>query len=150
LRSHGLKNDDELELGDEFGPYLILRRLGRGRLGSVYLARQENRDVRLKVLRREATYDRVGLQRFLAASRLSDTVDHPGLPGTVSAGEINGRFYVAHRYLEGQTLAARVGKTGAMHIEEARSILQGILEALGELHTKRLVHGGLRLENVLI
>src|SRR5215831_15378007 len=69
LRSHGLRSDDELELGDEFGPFLILRRLGRGRLGSVYLARQESHDVRLKVLRREATYDRVGLQRFLAASR---------------------------------------------------------------------------------
>src|SRR5262249_15427598 len=127
LRSHGLRSDDELELGDEFGPYLVLRRLGRGRLGSVYLARQESRDVRLKVLRREATYDRVGLQRFLAASRLSGTVDHPGLPGAVSAGEIRGRFFVAHRYVEGQTLAARVAKTGAMHIEEARSILHGIL-----------------------
>jgi tetratricopeptide (TPR) repeat protein len=150
LRSHGMKSDDELELGDEFGPYLILRRLGRGRVGSVYLARQESRDVRLKVLRREATYDRVGLQRFLAASRLSGSVDHPGLPGTVTAGAIDGRFYVAHRYVEGQTLAARVTKTGAIHIEEARSLLQGILEALGELHGKKLVHGGLRLENILI
>src|SRR5581483_7414630 len=68
LRSHGLHGDDELELGTEFGPYLVLRRLGRGRLGSVYLARRGGDDVRLKVLRREATYDRTGLHRFLAAS----------------------------------------------------------------------------------
>jgi tetratricopeptide (TPR) repeat protein len=150
LRSHGMRGDDELELGDAFGPYLILRRLGRGRLGSVYLARRDDEDVRLKVLRREATYDRVGLQRFLAASRLVGSVDHHGLPGPVSAGEIDGRFYVAHRYVEGQTLAARVAKTGAVHVEEARDLLQGILDALGELHGKRLVHGSLRLENVLV
>jgi tetratricopeptide (TPR) repeat protein len=150
LRSHGMPGSDELELGDEFGPYLILRRLGRGRLGSVYLARHEANDVRLKVLRREATYDRVGLQRFLAASRLAGSVSHAGLTGPVDAGQIDGRFYVAHRYVEGQTLAARVAKTGAVHVEEARGLLQGILEALGELHTKRLVHGSLRLENVLV
>jgi tetratricopeptide (TPR) repeat protein len=150
LRSHGLHSADELELGDQFGPYLVLRRLGRGRLGSVYLARSGSDDVRLKVLRREATYDRTGLQRFLAASRLVGSVEHAGLPGPVSAGQIEGRFYVAHRYVEGQTLAARVAKTGAMHVDEARSMLQGILEALGELHAKRLVHGSLRLENVLL
>ena len=149
LRSHGLRND-ELELGDEFGPYLVLKRLGRGRLGSVYLARRENDDVRLKVLRREATYDRVGLQRFLAASRLVGAVEHAGLPGPVSAGQIDGRFYVAHRSVEGQTLAARVAKTGAVHVEEARAMLHGILDALGALHAHRLVHGSLRLENVLV
>ena len=85
LRSHGMHGDDELELGDEFGPYLVLRRLGRGRLGSVYLARSGSDDVRLKVLRRDATYDRTGLQRFLAASRLVESVEssrapRPGVP----------------------------------------------------------------------
>ena len=69
IRSHGAA-DDDLELGDELGPYLILRRLGRGRLSTVYLARQDGVDVRLKVLRKDAAHDRVGLQRFLAASRL--------------------------------------------------------------------------------
>src|SRR4051812_31929602 len=41
LRSQGLADEGELELGDEFGPYLVLRRLGRGRLGTVYLARRD-------------------------------------------------------------------------------------------------------------
>src|SRR5512135_2461202 len=57
LRSHGAPETSDLELGDELGPFLILRRLGRGRLGSVYLARNDGVDMRLKVLRREVTYD---------------------------------------------------------------------------------------------
>jgi tetratricopeptide (TPR) repeat protein len=150
LRARGLSGDGDLELGDEFGPYLVLRRLGRGRVGTVYLARHGGKDVRLKVLRREATYDRVGLQRFLVASRLAGTIDHPGLPASVTAGGIDGRYFVAHEYLEGQTLAARIAKTGAMHIEEARGLLRGVLDALAALHGNRLVHGALRLENVLI
>jgi tetratricopeptide (TPR) repeat protein len=150
LRSHGTAADGDLELGDAFGPYLILRRLGKGRLGTVYLARENDTDVRLKVLRRDATYDRVGLQRFLTASRLVGSVDHPGLPGPATAGDINGRYFVAHRYVEGQTLAARIAKTSAMHIEEARGLAQGILEALEALHGKRLVHGSLRHENILV
>jgi tetratricopeptide (TPR) repeat protein len=150
LRSQGLTGSDDLELGDEFGPFLVLRRLGRGRVGTVYLARRDGVDVRLKVLRREATYDRVALQRFLAASRLAGTVEAPGLPGPVMAGVIEGRYYVAHRHVEGQTLAARIARTGAMHIEEARGMLLGILSALSELHARRLAHGNLRLENVLV
>jgi tetratricopeptide (TPR) repeat protein len=150
LRSHGTPAEDDLELGDEFGPFLILRRLGRGRVGTVYLARHSGTDVRLKVLRREATYDRVGLQRFLAASRLVGSVEQPGLPGPALAGETAGRYYVAQRYIEGQTLAARISRTGAMHIEEARGVLSGILDALAELHARRLCHGSLRLENVLV
>jgi tetratricopeptide (TPR) repeat protein len=150
LRAHGIGASDELELGDEFGPFLVLRRLGKGRIGTVYLARHDGIDVRLKVLRRDAAYDRVGLQRYLAQSRLIGAVQHPGLPGAVTAGDVKGRFYVAEKWIEGQTLATRIGKTGAMHIEEARSVLRGILEALAELHARRLAHGNLRLENVLI
>lgn len=150
LRAHGLASGDELELGDDFGPFLVLRRLGRGRVGSVYLARLDGRDMRLKVLRRDATYDRVGLHRYLTASRLIGAVPHSGLPGGIIAGEVNGRFYVAQNWIEGQTLAARIGKTGAMHIEEARPTLRGIIEALAELHRARLSHGNLRLENILL
>lgn len=150
LRAHGVSSGDDLELGDDFGPFLVLRRLGRGRVGSVYLARLEGRDMRLKVLRRDATYDRVGLHRYLTASRLIGAIPHAGLPGGVMAGEVNGRYYVAQTWIEGTTLAARVAKTGAMHIEEARSTIRGIIEALAELHAARLSHGNLRLENILL
>lgn len=150
LRSSGVIRDDDLDSGDQLGPFLILRRLGRGRTGSVYVARHESSDVRLKVLRHTATIDRVGLHRFLTASRLSAALGHPGLPAEVVAGDVDGRYYLAQRYVEGQTLAARIERTGALHLDELRHLFRGILDALAALHSHRLVHGGLRLENILI
>lgn len=150
LRTRGMSPDTELAAGDQLGPFLILRALGRGRTGAVYLAREDGRDVRLKVLRRSVCVDRVGLHRFLTASRLVGSLELPGLPGGVKGGELEGRYYVAQDYVEGQTLAARIERTGALHIDELRGILQGVLAALAALHGHRLVHGCLRLENVLI
>src|SRR4029078_2292381 len=122
----------------------------RVRVASFYPAALAVRAMRLKLLRRDATYDRVGLHRYLTASRLVGAVPSAGLPGGIIAGEGNGRFYVAQNWIEGQTLAARIGKTGAMHIEEARPTVRGIIEALAELHKARLSHGNLRLENILL
>ena len=150
FRSHGYSAEREVELGEQVGPYLILRQLGEGRLGTVFLARAEGEDVRLKLLHRRATLDRAGLQRFLTASRIIGTLGHPGLPRDVVAGEADGRFFVAHRYIEGQTLAARLTKTGAMHIEEARALIRALLEPLAALHGRKLAHGDVRPENVLI
>lgn len=150
LRSSGILRDDDLDSGDQLGPFLILRRLGQGRTGSVYVARHEGGDVRLKVLRHSAAIDRVGLHRFLTASRLSAAIGHPGLPSAVTAGDVDGRYYLAQQYVEGQTLAARIERTGALHLDELRPLFRGVLDALAALHSHRLVHGGLRLENVLI
>ncbi|MBM4362716.1 MAG: serine/threonine protein kinase, partial [Deltaproteobacteria bacterium] len=140
----------DLELGDELGPYLIVRRLGRGRLGTTYLARAEGLDVRLKVLSPAAARDATAVQRYLTLSRMVGAIDHPGLPGPISTGLVDGVPYVAHPHIEGQTLAARIARTSAMHVEEARPVLRSILEALEALHAGRLVHGALRAENVLL
>src|SRR6185503_6851231 len=81
LRMRGFAPREELEMGESLGPYLVLRKVGEGRLGITYFARFEGNDVRLKVLRREVTLDRRGLQRFLTATRLVADIDHQGLPG---------------------------------------------------------------------
>ena len=80
LRAQGYIEPDGLESGDSLGDCVILRRLGEGPAGISYLARRGGADVRLKVLRPEATEDTRALHRFLAATRLSATVEHPGLP----------------------------------------------------------------------
>lgn len=151
MSRHGLFGfGDDLDSGDTLGPFLILRRLGRSRLGVVYAARREGDDVRLKVLHRSTTYERVGLQRFLTASRIIGSLGHRGLPHGVVAGEIDGRFYVAQTYVEGVTLAAKLAKTGPIYLEDARPLVRNILEPLAALHARRIAHGDLRPENILI
>ena len=149
LRVNGLPFDEELRPGETAGPYTIVRKLGEGRLGISYLGKYEGRDFRVKVLRREATRDRRGLHRFLTVTRLVGAIEHPGLPAELRAGSVDDRVFVAHQYIEGQTLAARISRTGPMHVNEARPLLKAILEPLKAIHARRLSHGDLRLENVI-
>lgn len=150
LRLDGLSGEDDLKVGDAFGEYSIARKLGEGRLGVSYLARKEGREYRLKILRREAQRDRRGLLRFLTISRLVGTIDHPGLPRQLSAGSVGTRHYVAHEYVDGQPLSARIARTGPMHVNEARPLIKALAEPLAKIHERRLAHGDLRLDNVLV
>ncbi|MEO6601839.1 MAG: tetratricopeptide repeat protein, partial [Polyangiaceae bacterium] len=150
LQLTGVALDEELKAGAAFGPYVIERKLGEGRLAISYLARKDGAEFRVKVLRREATRDQRGLHRFFTVTRLMAGISHPGLPTELSAGLVGGRHAVAHAYVEAQSLSARVARTGPLHINDARSIVRGILEPLAALHASRIAHGDLRLDNVLI
>ncbi len=138
-----------LNSGDEIGPFHIARKLQDDRFGATYFAKGEEGDVRLKVLHPETCRDRRGLQRFFTASRIVSQLSDQGFPELVNAGLADGRYYVAHRYVEGTPLSARVSRTGAMHINEARPLLKAIAEALIALHAKHLAHGALCLEHVV-
>ena len=150
IRINGIPFDEELKTGSKLGPYTIVRKLGDGRLGISYVGREDGTDVRIKVLRREATRDRRGLHRFLTVTRLVGAIDHPGLPRGLMAGPVDERFCVVHEHVEGQPLSARISRTGPMHINEARTLLRSILEALKAIHDRRLAHGDLRLDNVIV
>jgi tetratricopeptide (TPR) repeat protein len=150
LRVSGFRPQEELEMGESLGGRLILRKLGEGRLGVTYLARHDGQDVRLKILRRDVTLDKRGLQRFLTATRMVAGIGHLSLPSDVWAGQVGDRWGVSQPHLEGETLAARLQRSGPIRLTEAREILQGILGALAALHERRMAHGDLRLENVLL
>ncbi|HEX4475364.1 MAG TPA: tetratricopeptide repeat protein [Polyangiaceae bacterium] len=150
LGARGISPRDDVLLGELFGPFLITRKLGEGPLGISYVAKQDDTEVRLKILRSEATRDQRTLRRFLTLTRLAARVIHPGLPWKLRTGFSEGRYYVVHEHVEGQALAARVARTGPMHINEARDLLRSTLEALEALHAERLVHGNVKLENVVL
>jgi tetratricopeptide (TPR) repeat protein len=150
LRVTGVALDEELKTGRELGPYVIVRKLGEGRLAISYVARKDNQEYRLKVLRREATRDQRGLQRYLTVNRLIGQIEHEGLPKQLRADRLGDRYVVSHAQVEGQPLSARIGRTGPMHINEAKALIRGILQPLAALHGRRIAHGDLRLDNVIL
>lgn len=150
-----LLGKEELAAGRELGDFTIQKKIGESDLGIVYQAVRQDGGARavyaLKVLRREASRDRRAVHRFLTANRLIGTVDHSGLPRHLEAGEIEpGVFYVAYQYVEAQSLAARLARTGPVAYAELRPILKGILEPLAAIHDAHLVHGDLKAENILV
>src|SRR5262245_47002878 len=149
LRTSGLKKDEPIAVGTTFGTFVIARELGEGRSAIAYAATRNDRAFRLRILRHEAARDRRGLHRFLTLNRLVAEIEHEFLPRGIEAGSVDGHFYVAHELVDGETLAARVARTGPLHISDARPLLRAVLEALSALHERRIAHGDLRLENVV-
>ncbi len=142
---------EELTAGRQVGEFTIQKKLGESEIGLVYQAVRQKKNYALKILRREAARDLRSVHRFLTATRLVAGVEHPGLPRGIEAGEFEGgRFYAAYEFVEGQTLAARFLRTGPQHVNEAKALLRSALEALSALHRAHLVHGNLKLENLLV
>jgi tetratricopeptide (TPR) repeat protein len=137
--------------GKSIGPFTVQKKLGEGEVAVVYLAQRGDKPYIVKVLRRDVSRDRRAVARFLTASRLVSGVEHEGLPKGLEARELpDGTDYVAYEFVEAQPLSQRFARTGPSHINELKPILRGIVEPLAALHKEQLVHGNLKLENVLI
>jgi serine/threonine protein kinase len=141
----------EIAPGESIGPFVVQKKIGEGEVGVVYLAQRDETAYVVKVLRRDASRDRRAVARFLTANRLVAAIAHEGLPWGVEARELpDGTDYVAYEYVPGQTLAQRLTRKGPAHISDWKPILLGILSPLAALHREGLVHGDLKLENVLV
>ncbi len=149
LRTRGVTREDALPVGAQLGPFALTEKLGEGRSAIVYAATRGHQTFRVRLLRHEAARDRRGLQRFLTANRLIGQIEHDYLPHELESGTIDGRYYVAHELVEGETLAERIARTGPLHVNDARPLLRAVLEGLAALHARRIAHGDLRLENVV-
>ncbi|HEY8072912.1 MAG TPA: serine/threonine-protein kinase, partial [Labilithrix sp.] len=150
-----LLGKEDFAVGRQIDDFTIQKKIGESDLGVVYQAVRSDGAARatytLKILRREAARDRRAVHRFLTANRLVGTVDHPGLPKHLEAGELEpGVFYIAYEYVDAQPLSQRLARTGPQAYSELKSLLRGILEPLSAIHRAHLVHGDLKPENVLV
>jgi tetratricopeptide (TPR) repeat protein len=140
----------ELKAGDGLGPYTITRKIGAGPNGTVYQAKRGETSSVLKLLHNAAVHDKTALYRYLTRARLLSRETHPNLAAGQHAGLLEGKAYTAYDFVDARPLAARIGRTGPLHINEARPILHGVLEALRAIHARKLTHGAIKLENVLV
>lgn len=141
-----------LETGAMLGRYRIESLVGRGGMGAVYLATdtQLDRRVALKVLSPELPDDKRFRDRFIAESRIAASLDDPNIVPVYEAGEIDGRLFIAMRYIDGQDLSDVLAKRGALPIALAVRIIASIAAALDAAHAKGLVHRDVKPGNVLL
>lgn len=141
---------EERRSGDVFGPFTIVRKLAEGPRAFIYAAQKGDVDRTLKIFRRTATRNPRAVRRFILQNRLAARVVHESLPTDLDVGLADGSLYVAHAPVDGQPLSARLTRTGALHLNEARGLLRGVLAALGALHDKQIAHGAIRVENIFV
>jgi serine/threonine protein kinase len=135
------------------GEFHIVRELGRGRGGTVYLAEKAGHPgkVALKILPPEEGEDgRARLDRCFSDARGAAALHHPGIAAVVDQGIVEGKPYLASEYLEGVTLRAWVTTPAAAEPSARLSIARQVAAAGGAAHERRIVHGALRPENVFL
>ncbi len=141
-----------LEPGDWFGNFKIQGMLGRGAMGTVYLAEQQNpkRPVALKIMNAEKMTE-TRLRRFDLETESLAKLKHPGIATIYESGqtERNGRYhpYFAMEYVQGKELDRYAGSLG---LQARVELLRTICEAIEHAHLRGIVHRDLKPANIVV
>jgi tRNA A-37 threonylcarbamoyl transferase component Bud32 len=132
--------------------YEIIRPLGQGGMGAVYLARERSleRFVAIKVLRPELSQGQASRERFRREARIAAQLSHPGLLPLYSFGEVGGLWYFVMGYVRGVSLAERLRVQGSMSSDEASRILIELADALECAHRNGVVHRDIKPSNIML
>ena len=149
----GLQYDDaSLEIGMVVaGRYEILETLGKGGMGSVYKARDQELDrlVALKVIRPELARNTAIVDRFKQELRLSHLVTHKNVIRMYDLGEDTGMRFITMEFVEGRDLRSIIEQHGKLPPAEAVAILQQICRALEAAHAVGILHRDLKPQNIM-
>jgi serine/threonine protein kinase len=137
-------------LPELFGRYRILRPLGQGSMGTVYLAMDTNlgRHVAVKVPRFGLSDGPEVRARFFREARSAATLDHPNICPIHDSGEIGGVHYLVMAFVEGKPLTEVA--PGPMPARQAAALVLKLAMALAEAHDRHIVHRDLKPANVMI
>src|SRR5437588_1040836 len=132
--------------------YRIVRLLGRGGMGAVYLAAdvQLGRNVAIKLLIPDLSEDASFRERFLRESRLAASLEHPNVVPIYQAGETDGTLFIAMRYVEGTDLRRLLADVDRLDASTIASIASQVASALDAAHRSGLVHRDVKPANVLL
>jgi len=142
-----------LDNGQIVGSYRVLKQLGKGGVGSVYLAIHQHihRQVALKVLNAEYANNPDVVSRFLHEARVVNLLKHPGLVQVSDFGQLpDGTVYIVMEYLEGKTLLDLLREHGRLDELRALEIANQIASTLAAAHAKRIIHRDLKPENIIL
>jgi hypothetical protein len=133
------------------GQYRLIRLLGRGGMGAVYLARDLtlDREVAIKVVKTDADAREV-YDRFRREAKTAAKLSHPNIVPLHAFGEVEGMPYFVMGYVRGESLEARLRRDGKVPEDEARRVLAEIADALDHAHRQGVVHRDIKPDNVLL
>jgi hypothetical protein len=139
-------------LPEQFGRYRILKKLGQGGMGSVYLAHdsQLDRQVALKVPLFTAGGKPEVLERFYREARAAATLSHPNICPVHDVGTIDGTPYVTMAFIEGKSLAELIPGDKGLPQKEVAAVVRKLALAMQEAHARGIVHRDLKPANVMI
>jgi serine/threonine protein kinase len=138
-------------VGENVGPYRIIEQLGQGGMATVYKAYHAalDRYVAIKALHPAFGEDQNFLARFQREARLVAKLEHPNIVPVYDYSEHEGRPYLVMKFIEGDTLKARLAK-GPLAAAEIEKIVEAVGSALAYAHKQGILHRDIKPSNVLV
>jgi serine/threonine protein kinase len=134
------------------GPYKILRSIGQGGMGVVYLAEHMNlqRKVAVKVLTAEKAKDKLTLERFNREARAAAALDHPNIVHLHDISQGAGVHFLVMEYVDGNDLQSLMSQTGPLHYAQACQYVAQAAAGLQHAHDKGFIHRDIKPANLIL
>jgi serine/threonine-protein kinase len=134
------------------GRYSIVRELGRGGMGIVFLARDValERPVAIKLLPPALAINADHRARFVREARAAARLSHPNIVPIHSVEEHAELAFFVMGFIDGETLSARVGRSGPLNVTDAIRLTQEVAWALAHAHGHTVIHRDVKPDNILL
>src|SRR5262245_11495322 len=144
-------DDSQSYSGEMIGFYRLIKELGRGGMGTVYLAYDTRlgRRVPLKLLPSRLVNNSERLRRFQREARLVSALSHPNIITIYDFGQENGRHYIVSEFVEGHTLRNFVGSQD-ISLNRILDLVVQVASALEAAHAEGVVHRDIKPENIML
>ena len=138
--------------GRELGDYQLLRRLGRGGMADVYLAKQNslNRNVALKILKPELAKDDSYVQRFRLEAQAAAKLVQANIVQIYEVGHIDDFYFIAQEYVQGRNLRQYLMRHGAVEPVMAINVIRQCAMALQKAGEHHVIHRDIKPENIML
>jgi len=139
------------EIGQTISHYRITEKIGGGGMGVVYKAQDTRlkRPVALKFLHESLARDPLGMERFKREARATSALNHPGIVTIYDIDQVDGTYFIAMEYVEGQTLQELI-TSGELDLDQALDYAIQVSDALSKAHAAGIVHRDIKPSNLMI
>jgi len=146
-----MSKTEERASGTILAHYRIIKKIGSGGMGEVYLAKDTKleRTVALKFLPAKFTNDHDRMRRFVQEARAAAALNHPHIAHVYEIGESAGSHFIAMEYVDGETLREKIQHDGGS-LSKLLKYLTQVAEGLTKAHAAGIVHRDLKPDNIMI
>ncbi len=137
-------------VGRQFGRYTIIKRIGQGGMGEVFLVEDTQLERRVALKMPSLNSLKKSRQRFINEAKAAANLHHPGICQVFDTGEVNGQPYITMAYIEGQTLREVWNTNNRVSTKLIVSLLADVARAMQVAHDAGIIHRDLKPANVMI